>query len=62
MCARAVSSILQGVVSFMLDSAPAIGTVTTSDATKRQLARRVCVWLCVRACVRARVSWRQRVR
>jgi ubiquitin-conjugating enzyme E2 J2 len=39
-CMWSVSSILQGVVSFMLDSAPAIGTITTSDAVKRQLARK----------------------
>eukprot|EP00802_Teleaulax_amphioxeia_P016528 Tamp_16649.p1 GENE.Tamp_16649~~Tamp_16649.p1 ORF type:complete len:221 (-),score=49.29 Tamp_16649:441-1103(-) len=39
-CMWSVSSILQGVVSFMLDSAPAIGTITTSEAVKRQLARK----------------------
>mmetsp|Transcript_19174 Transcript_19174/g.38905 ORF Transcript_19174/g.38905 Transcript_19174/m.38905 type:complete len:222 (+) Transcript_19174:193-858(+) len=38
-CMWSVSSILQGVVSFMLDSAPAIGTMTSSEAAKRQLAR-----------------------
>mmetsp|Transcript_6302 Transcript_6302/g.9397 ORF Transcript_6302/g.9397 Transcript_6302/m.9397 type:complete len:221 (+) Transcript_6302:2-664(+) len=39
-CMWSVSSILQGVVSFMLDSAPAIGTITTTEAVKRQLARK----------------------
>mmetsp|Transcript_10697 Transcript_10697/g.21405 ORF Transcript_10697/g.21405 Transcript_10697/m.21405 type:complete len:224 (+) Transcript_10697:286-957(+) len=38
-CMWSVSSILQGVVSFMLDSSPAIGTMTTSESVKRQLAR-----------------------
>eukprot|EP00960_Hanusia_phi_P038738 753572-Hanusia_phi.AAC.9 len=35
-CMWSVSSILQGVVSFMLDSVPAIGTITTSESVKRQ--------------------------
>mmetsp|Transcript_10895 Transcript_10895/g.36767 ORF Transcript_10895/g.36767 Transcript_10895/m.36767 type:complete len:225 (-) Transcript_10895:58-732(-) len=39
-CMWSVSSILQGVVSFMLDSVPAIGTITTSESVKRQLARK----------------------
>mmetsp|Transcript_14891 Transcript_14891/g.35343 ORF Transcript_14891/g.35343 Transcript_14891/m.35343 type:complete len:223 (+) Transcript_14891:359-1027(+) len=38
-CMWSVSSILQGVASFMLDAAPAIGTMTSSEAVKRQLAR-----------------------
>jgi len=38
-CMWSVSSILQGVVSFMLDNAPAIGTINTSEHVKRQLAR-----------------------
>jgi ubiquitin-conjugating enzyme E2 J2 len=38
-CMWSVSSILQGVVSFMLDNSPAIGTITTSESVKKQLAR-----------------------
>eukprot|EP00282_Hemiselmis_andersenii_P014830 CAMPEP_0114123294 /NCGR_PEP_ID=MMETSP0043_2-20121206/8144_1 /TAXON_ID=464988 /ORGANISM="Hemiselmis andersenii, Strain CCMP644" /LENGTH=163 /DNA_ID=CAMNT_0001216051 /DNA_START=226 /DNA_END=714 /DNA_ORIENTATION=+ len=38
-CMWSVSSILQGVASFMLDNSPAIGTISTSDSVKKQLAR-----------------------
>jgi len=38
-CMWSVSSILQGVVSFMLDNSPAVGTISTSDSVKKQLAR-----------------------
>jgi len=38
--AWSVSSILTGLLSFMLESTPTLGSVETSDATKREYARK----------------------
>lgn len=37
---RSVSTILMGLISFMNESTPTLGSITTSDAEKRILARK----------------------